>query len=134
MALTYHKSATDLGGAKGAEIFSGDINTLFGEITQAEQLAGATVSRKFYIANSAASDVLVSALSMDAVVIFDCILFESSGDAQVVGDLLGSETDESPINVIIPASSHKSFWLVIDVPALSTETASYGSIDTKQTL
>lgn len=132
MALTYHKATTDDGGVKGDEIFSGDLNTLLREVTQAEQTSGVTISRKFYIANSAASDFLISALSMDSDTAFTAILFESSGDAQVVGDLLGTEVDESPITITIPATSHKSFWVQIDVPALSTVTDSYGTSNIKQ--
>ena len=49
-----------------------------------------------------------------------------------VGDLTGSEVDESPINVTIPASGHKSFWLQLDVPIGSTKTESFGAVDTKQ--
>lgn len=132
MMITYHKSATDEGGAKGDEIFSGDVNTLLREVTLAEQTSGATISRKFYIANSGTSDVLINALSMDSDTAFDAIIFESSGDAEVVGDLAGSETDESPINVTIPASGHKSFWVQLDIPTASTITLNYGMADIKQ--
>ena len=134
MALTYHKAAADEGGAIGAEISSGDIGALFPEVSLADQSAGVTISRKFYIANDEASDVTISNLSMDSFSVFSTILFESTGDAQVVGDLTGSETDESPINVTIPASGHKSFWLQLDVPIGSTKTERFGSVDTKQTL
>lgn len=132
MALTYHKSATDDGGTVGVEIFSGEVNTLFREITLAEQASGLTLSRKFYIANSGTSDVVISNLSMYDDTAFQAILFESSGDTQVVGDLTGSETDESPINVTIPASGHKSFWVQLDIPVASTITLNYGTVDVKQ--
>ena len=134
MALTYHKSTTDSGGAIGSEIASGTVNALFPEVLLSEQSTGATISRKFYIKNDTASDVSISNLSKETDVVFDSILFESSGDAQVVGDLTGSETDESPISVTIPASGHKSFWLQLDVPPGSTKTESFGSVDTKQIL
>ncbi len=132
MALTYHKAATDEGGTIGDEIFSGDIDALFSEVTLAEQNAGATISRKFYIANSDTSEVLISNLSKVSDVVFASILFESTGDAQVVGDLTGSEVDESPVYVTIPGSGHKSFWLQLDVPTGSTKTEVYGTVDTKQ--
>ena len=132
MSLTYHKAIADTGGAIGAEIGSGSINALFPEVSLLNQSAGATISRKFYIANSEASDVLLSALSMDDDNVFTAILFESSGDSQIVTDLTGSETDESPITVTIPASGHKSFWLQIDVPSSSTKTDNYGGVDVKQ--
>ncbi len=133
MALTYHKSVSASGGAKSTEISSGSVNALFPEITASDQVDGATISRKFYIANDGAEDVVLSAFSLDDYAVFVAILFESSGDAQVVGDLTGSETDESPISVTIPASGHKSFWIQIDVPIGSTETDSFWSADVKTT-
>lgn len=132
MAITYHKAIADTGGAIGSEIYSGDVNTLLREVTLAEQASGATISRKFYIANDGASDVVISALSMDNDTAFQAILFESGGDTEVVGDLTGSEVDESPINVTIPASGHKSFWVQLDIPTSSTITLNYGTADIKQ--
>ena len=131
MAITYHKASADEGGVIGAEITSGTVANLFSEITLANQSAGATISRKFYIANSDGSDVLISNFSLMASTPFTAILFESTGDAQVVGDLTGSETDESPITVTIPASGHVSFWVQLDVPTSSTETFNYGSVAVK---
>ena len=130
MAKTYHKSTTDDGGAIGDEITQ-SVNKLFSEVTLAQQSVGITISRKFYISNSGADDILISNLSLDDFTIFDAILFESSGDTQVVGDLTGSETDESPITATIPASGHKSFWIQIDVPTGSTKTENYGTASTK---
>lgn len=132
MAISYHKSVSDLGGAIGVEIFSGVEGALLPEILLSEQASGATISRKFYIANDGASDVIVSNLSMVSFTQFTTILFESTGDAQVVGDLIGNEVDESPITVTIPASGHKSFWLQVDVPLGSTKKAYFNTIDVKQ--
>lgn len=129
--ITYHKAVTDEGGAIGAEISSGAVDALLPQVTLAQQTAGATISRKFYIANSGASDEVISNLSMDAFTVFAAILFESSGDAQVVGDLTGSEVDESPIAITIPALSHKSFWLQVDVPVGSTKTDNYNKVDVR---
>ena len=132
MAITYHKAVSDDGGLIGDQIGSGEVNALLPEITLAEQSTGVTVSRKFYIVNDDVVDVLISNFSKDADSVFTAILFESTGDAQVVGDLTGSEVDESPISVTIPASGHKSFWLQIDVPIGSTKTDNYGTVDVKQ--
>ena len=132
MALTYHKAITDDGGAIGVEISSGGVNNIFSEIALSVQDSGATISRKFYIANDGAEDVLISNLSLDEYAVFVAILFESSGDAQVVGDLTGTEIDESPINVTIPSSGHKSFWVQLDVPIGSTKTNSFGGADVKK--
>ena len=95
MAITYHKAISDLGGAIGLEIGSGNVNEILPEILLSEQTTGTIISRKFYIANSGATDVAISALSLDGFTVFASILFESTGDAQVVGDLTGSEIDES---------------------------------------
>ena len=130
--ITYHKAIADTGGAIGTEIDSGIVGELLPEVTLAQQSSGATISRKLYIKNDGLTDFEISNLSMDASTPFTAILFESSGDAEVVGDLTGSETDESPITVTIPASSHKSFWVQLDVPTSSTETEWYGSADIKQ--
>jgi len=132
MALIYHKAIADTGGAIGDWINSGVVNALLPEILLTDQENGATISRKFYIANDGAYDVNISHLSMHSFSVFDAILFESTGDAQVVGDLTGSEVDESPITVTIPASGHKSFWLQIDVPLGSTKTDNYNTVDVKQ--
>ena len=132
MAITYHKSASDLGGAIGIEITSGVVGVLLPEILLSEQVTGVVISRKFYIANSGVEDVLISNLSLDSFSVFSTILFESTGDAQVVTDLIGNEVDESPITVTIPASGHKSFWLQVDVPLGSTQIANFNTIDVKQ--
>jgi len=129
--ITYHKAVSDLGGAIGDEISSGVVNEVLPEISLANQSSGATISRKFYIANSGATDVAISSLSLSTSTVFTSILFESTGDAQVVGDLTGSEVDESPIAVVIPASGHKSFWVQVDVPTSSTKTEAYNRADVK---
>ena len=131
MALIYHKAITDAGGSIGAEIMSGEVNVLFSEILLSEQASGVTISRKFYIKNDGLEDVNISNFSMDSYEVFVSILFESSGDAQVEGDLTGSEVDESPMNVTIPAGGHKSFWVQLDVPASSTKTDNYGNVNVK---
>lgn len=132
MSITYHKSVSDAGGAIGVEIFSDGVNDLIPDVSLNNQESGIVIERKFYIANSSASDVLLHTLSLEYIKHFSAVLFESSGDAQVVGDLTGSEVDESPIQVLIPASGHKSFWLRMTVSAVSTVTDSFNLIDTKQ--
>ena len=128
MAITWHKATATTGGAIGDEISSGDVGALLPEITQADQLAGVTISRKFYIKNTGADDYIISAFSMEDDTVFSAILFESTGDSQVVGDLTGAETDESPIGVVITGGSHSSFWIQMEVPAGSTKTEEYGAV------
>lgn len=138
MALKYHKSIADTGGAIGAEIDQ-TANALLPTIklTTAQgfpnQEDGAIIERKFYISNDSIVDEIISDFSLNDATPFSAILFESTGDAQVVGDLTGSEVDESPITVTIPALGHKSFWVRLTVPALSTITANYGNIRVKTT-
>lgn len=130
--MAYHKAISDEGGAIGVQIYSGDVGTFLPDILLTEQSSGVLISRKFYITNDEVFDVIITKLSLDAFSVFNTILFESTGDAQVVGDLTGSEVDESPISVTIPASGHKSFWLQVDVPASSTETSNYNTVDVQQ--
>ncbi len=130
MAIVYHKAVSDAGGAIGAVIGSGVVGEILPEISAKDQLDGATISRKFYLANPEAEDMGI-ALTLTIASQFATIIFESSGDAQVVGDLTGAETNESPISIVIPASSHKSFWLQVEVPTGSTVTAGYNTFDTK---
>lgn len=132
MAITYHKAVADEGGAIGVEIASGVVNALLPEVALADQSAGATISRKFYIANDSAEDVTISNFSLESYTVFTAILFESLGDAEVVSGLTGAETDESPITVTVPASGHVSFWVQLDVPTSSTKTDNYGGVDVKQ--
>ena len=130
MALTYHKAITDDGGAIGVEISSGDIGNLLRKILFAELTTGVSIPRKIYLVNDDVVDAPIT-FSLDDYSHFEAILFESTGDAQVVGDLTGSEVDESPILVTIPASGHKSFWVQVNVPASSTVTSRYNTADTK---
>lgn len=132
MAITYHKAINDSGGVIGDEIFSGNVGELLPEISLSDQLLGAIISRKFYIANDSDLDVNISNLSMHDFSVFSAIMFESTGDSQLVGDLTGFEVDESPINVTIPANGHKSFWVQLDVPIGSTKTNSFGTVDIKK--
>ncbi len=129
--LTYHKAVTDEGGAIGIEISSGVVENLLPEIMLEDQSAGISIPRKFFIKNDRAEDVTVSNMSMDAYTAFSAVLFASSGDAQVIDDLTGEETDESPMSVVIPANGHLSFWLRVDVPENSTVTKNYNTIDVK---
>ncbi len=131
MAITHHEAITDDGGAIGADIISGAIDQVFPEVTLFDQSSGIIINRKIYIANDDVVDVSIS-VSMESATVFPAILFASTGDAQVVGDLTGSETDESPIVTTIPASGHLSFWIRLTVPPGSTEQVDYNTIKIKE--
>ena len=132
MSLKYHKAITDDGGAIGNDISSGEVGNLLRKILLSEQTSGVVIPRKLYLVNEDVVDVDI-VFNLEEYSFFEAILFESTGDAQVVGDLTGLEVDESPILVTIPASGHKSFWLQVNVPASSTVTNRYNTIDTKTT-
>ena len=108
MAITYHKAIADNGGAIGEEIASGIFSALLPQISLADLANGAKITRKLYIKNDGVTDVNFSKLATDnTFAVFPAILFESSGDTQVVDDLTGNEVDASPLSVLIPAGSHK---------------------------
>ncbi len=128
--IDYHKSVSDDGGAIGAEIQSGVVGALLPEITLSQQELGAVIYRKFYIANSDPVEVPM-VLDFSGTSTFPVILFASNGDSEVVGDLSGFETDETPLSVTIPASGHLSFWFKETVAEGSTVTDNYNAIDIK---
>lgn len=130
--IAIHKAITDNGGAIGDEIESGSVAALIPKITLANQNDGVTILRKFYLKNTNTRSE-VGTLSVTASTPFTAIIFASSGDAEVIGDLLGTETNESPISFDIASGSHASYWLQITVPTLSVETVNYESIKTKLT-
>lgn len=127
MAILVHKAVADTGGAIGDEISSGVVAELLPEITLAQQLAGVIINRKFYIKNTGAvsKDITVT---LGTATVFTTIIFEATDDAEVVGDLTGSETNESPISVTVASGAWTSFWLRVTVPALSTETDNYNTV------
>lgn len=133
MAITFYKSLTDYGGAISTELTSGAVGELLPEITKEDQVDGVLIHRKFYLANDAAAVVPLT-LVLELPSAFTAIVFKSTGDAQVVGDLTGSETNESPVSVNVPATGHVSFWLKITVAPGSTEIANYNKIDMKYLL
>lgn len=130
--ITYHKSVSDDGGNIGDVIQSGVVGALLPEISLSQQELGAIVYRKFYIANSDPVDVPM-VVEFSGTSTFPVILFASNGDSEVLGDLSGFETDETPLSVTIPASGHLSFWFKETVAEGSTVTDSYDTIDIKTT-
>lgn len=126
--ITFYDAVADTGGALGSELTSGTVGELLPEVTKANQLAGVTIYRKFYLVNDVASAIPVI-LTIGTPSAFTAIVFESGGDSEVVGDLSGSETNESPITVDVPSAGHTSFWLKIVVASSSTETINYNTID-----
>jgi len=88
MAYTYYKATTDDGGTIGIQIASGEVNALFDLLTIAQQTSGISKNRKMYIESDAD---ITAYIGLKTTGLHDSTVFESSGDAQVVGDLTGSE-------------------------------------------
>lgn len=132
MSIAFHKAAADTGGAIGTEISSGIVGELLPIITLANQTAGVIINRKFYLKNnfSYSRDIV---LTLTAYSTFATIVFEGTDSAEVVGDLTGSETNESPISVTLASGASTSFWLRVTVPSSSTETDNYNTVDIKLT-
>lgn len=91
MGILIYKAAADTGGAKGTEINSGIRGALLPKITSSDRLDGVTIYRKFYMENTAAESIALK-VALDNIGEFNACFYESTGDAQVVGDLTGAET------------------------------------------
>lgn len=128
--IDIHKAVTDAGGNIGVKIDSGEVNILLPEIKEADQTTGIVINRKFYLKNleNINEDVTFTLTSSAP---FTAIIFAGTGTAQVVGDLTGLETNESPIVFTLGALASKSFWVRVTVPPLSTETLNYNKVSTK---
>lgn len=90
MAIEYYKATADTGGVIGTQILSGVRNALLPKLTAGQRLSGINIKRKFYTKNTGAGSIDLI-LAMDNHGEFEAVMFESTGDAQVVGDLTGSE-------------------------------------------
>lgn len=88
MALTWYEAVSDDGGAAGSQITSGTVNQLFPALTASERLIGSDKYRKVYLESDTAVTVYVG---LQTNGLFNACLFESSGSAEAVGDLTGSE-------------------------------------------
>ena len=128
--IAFYKAIGDTGGAIGTEIGSGDVGTILPKITLADQNDGVVIDRKFYLKNNN-TRIESGVLTFESAAPFTAIIFESSGDAEVVGDLTGSETNESPISFSIAVGGHASYWVRVTVPPLSAETVNYETIKLK---
>lgn len=88
MAIKFYKAVTDDGGTMGEQIASGEKGALFPLVTSSDRHDGIITHRKFYIESDSSIGIDVG---IDGGSIFPVCIFESSGDAEVVGDLTGSE-------------------------------------------
>lgn len=133
MAIEIHKSILPTGGGIGDQISSGIIGELMPMITSTQLTAGATISKKFYIKNTSLTDPIVGDLTLlsSSVPEFTVIIFASTGDSQLEGDLFGNETNQSPIAFNIPANSHASYWLQVQIPSSTSINDVYETIDLK---
>lgn len=126
MSVLFHKAEGDTGGAIGVEIGSGSVGVLFPTISEANLTDGEIIYRKLYLKSDRDE---TGSIALAESLPFDAILFEGSGDAQVVGDLTGSEVDGSPISFDLPSGTHSSYWIKLTIPALWTGTETHIKID-----
>jgi hypothetical protein len=89
MIIKFHKALTDEGGAIGTQIISGGIDALLPTVDTQEMIDGINIYRKLYL-NNTGQDGIVK-VSIGSLGIFNASIFPSTGDAQVVGDILGTE-------------------------------------------
>lgn len=88
MAIKFYDAVADTGGALGVEIPSGIKGVLLPKVSSTDRATGITVHRKFYIESDETIGLTVG-LNGDGL--FSACLIQGTGDAQVVGDLTGSE-------------------------------------------
>lgn len=89
--IKIHKADSDAGGVLGTELTSGAISEFLPTILKNDMLVGVTTFRKLYAVNDTTSISVRFGIEDGGE--FDLIaIFESTGDAQLVGDLTGAET------------------------------------------
>ncbi len=89
MIIKYHKAIADTGGVIGDEISDKVVGALIPDIDTQEMLDGIDIFRKIYIKNTGTSGTINVGISTLGA--FNASFFPSTGDAQVIGDLTGSE-------------------------------------------
>ncbi len=90
MALLYYKADTDSGGVKGSSLPSGVRGAILPDLSNLDRVNGIEIYRKFYTINTGDDEIALK-IALDDYGLFDAIIFESTGDAMVVGDILGTE-------------------------------------------
>lgn len=88
MALKFYNSALETGGVIGTEVGSGTKGALLPKVSSLNRQTGITIHRKYYIHSSEAIGLTVG---LNQSGLFSSCTFESASDAEVVGDLTGSE-------------------------------------------
>lgn len=89
MIVEYYQAISEDGGAIGSQFSSGDIGGLLPQVTTQNMIDGITIRRKLYVKNIAGTSTIN--LGLESFGVFHASVFESTGDAQVVGDITGSE-------------------------------------------
>ncbi len=109
MALKYYRSATDEGGIIDSEITSGTENSLFNDLTIAEEISGATKYRKMWIESDSAVTLYVGVSSPG---LFEAYLFPTStSDDEVIGDFTPASEDHFG-GIVVTAGTGNSFTFV----------------------
>ena len=98
MGITFNKavdSATD--GTIGVEILSGVRGSLLPEVSAQDRINGVTLFEKFYVTLTGLDASMY--VGVDRLGIFNSSFFLSTGAAEVVGDLTGSEVRYGASNI-----------------------------------
>ena len=104
MAYKLYKAVSDNGGGIGVEIFSGEIDALFDELTKPQQLSGVVKNRKIFIESDINKTVYIGIHNAGD---FLPSIFTSAGANDEVVDLLG--TEDKFTSVVITASTLTGF-------------------------
>lgn len=88
MAFTFFKSVSIDGGGRGVQFYDSVKGTLFPKVEKSEKVTGIIYHRKIYIGTDI--DTLFD-LGLNSEGLWSTCIFPSTGDAEVVGDITGSE-------------------------------------------
>lgn len=88
MAIEFFDAESDAGGLIGQSVGSGVKGAILPKVGSVDRTVGITIHRKFYIGSDEAISIKVG---LNGYGLFSATVFESASDAEVVGDLIGTE-------------------------------------------
>ena len=97
MALTFYKSASDEGGAIGAQLADGGIDDLLPPISSQERLQGVTFYRKIWIESDTDVNILSSLGNMGQ---YTAVWFETAGENDTIADIIGTERKYAALEIL----------------------------------
>ena len=96
--LTYFKSATNDGGAKGTQLTDGGVDDLFPTITSQDRLNGVNFKRKIWYESDTALTIVCSLANQGQY--NSCFFKTATGGNDVVGDITGTEDRYGALNIV----------------------------------